>query len=81
MRQNFDIEAIKPEGDKISRLIGASAYIERGDILFPKSDEKVDKWWPDFKKELLSFPGSKFKDQVDALTQCINFDKQEAKPQ
>lgn len=69
----FNISAIKPTGDKISRLHGASVLIEKGNILFPKDDEP---WWPEFKKELLSFPGSKFKDQVDAFTQCINFAQQ-----
>lgn len=56
--------------DKISRLIGCSALIENGTLQFPK-DEKP--WWADFKKELLGFPSGKYKDQVDALTQCINY--------
>lgn len=66
----FNIETIKPTSDKKSRLLASSVFIENGDMLFPKGD--ID-WWPDFKKELLSFPGSKHDDQVDALTQCIQF--------
>lgn len=65
----FAIEPIKPNTDKVSRLIGASAYIENGTLLFPQAPQP---WWPEFKKELLGFPNSKYKDQVDALTQCIN---------
>lgn len=65
----FAIEAIKPDTDKVSRLIGASAYIENGTLQFPQDPQP---WWPEFKKELLGFPNSKYKDQVDALTQCIN---------
>ena len=65
----FAIEPIKPNTDKVSRLIGASAYIENGTLLFPQDPQL---WWPEFKKELLGFPNSKYKDQVDALTQCIN---------
>ena len=65
----FMIEPIKPNTDKVSRLIGASAYIENGTLLFPQDSQP---WWPEFKKELLGFPNSKYKDQVDALTQCIN---------
>jgi len=76
---DFEVEAIKPDGDKKSRLYGASVYIQRGDLLFPQSNENVDEWWPDFKNELLSFPGGKFKDQVDAFSQCINFANQEIK--
>jgi predicted phage terminase large subunit-like protein len=66
----FDIEAIKPDTDKVSRLYGASVYIQRGELLFPENESD---WWNDFKKELLGFPSTKYKDQVDALTQCINY--------
>ncbi len=66
----FDMDAVKPDTDKTSRLMGCSALIENGTLQFPK-DEKP--WWNDFKKELLGFPGGKYKDQVDALTQCINY--------
>ncbi len=66
----FDIDAVKPDTDKVSRLMGVSAYIENGTLQFSQ-DEKP--WWSDFKKELLGFPGTKYKDQVDALSQCINY--------
>lgn len=66
----FHIIPIKPNGDKVSRLTGCSALIENGTLQFPQ-DEKP--WWNAFKKELLGFPGTKYKDQVDALTQCINY--------
>jgi predicted phage terminase large subunit-like protein len=68
--RSFDIEAIKPDMDKISRLHAVSAYIENGDIMFPNNNPE---WWYEFEKELLGFPNCKFKDQVDALTQCINY--------
>lgn len=70
----LDMDAVKPDTDKTSRLMGCSALIENGTLQFPK-DEKP--WWADFKKELLGFPGSKYKDQVDALTQCINYAMQQ----
>ncbi|MBN1281916.1 MAG: phage terminase large subunit [Alphaproteobacteria bacterium] len=66
----FNVEGIKPEGDKISRLRGTSLFIQQGRLLFPKYDEP---WWADFKKELLGFPHTKCKDQVDALTQAITY--------
>ena len=66
---NFAIESIKPDTDKTSRLMGASAYIENGTLRFPQEAP----WLSDFKKELLGFPNGKYKDQVDALTQCINY--------
>lgn len=72
--REFYVTPIKPQGDKQSRMIGASTYIENGTVLFP--DFPTD-WWAEFKKELLGFPGSKYKDQVDALTQCINYAMQQ----
>ena len=70
----FAIESVKPDTDKVSRLMGVSAYIENGALRFLQEAA----WWPDFKKELLGFPNSKYKDQVDALTQCINYAVQQS---
>lgn len=64
----FDVESIKPGTDKVSRLMGVSAYIENCTLRFPQDKTP---WWAAFKKELLCFPNAKYKDQVDALTQCI----------
>lgn len=72
--QQFCVAPIKPQGDKQSRLIGVSAYIENGTVQFPDFQPP---WWDEFKKELLSFPGGRYKDQVDALTQCINYAMQQ----
>lgn len=71
----FNIVPIKPNGDKVSRLIGCSALIENAALQFPQEERP---WWAEFKKELLSFPGSRYKDQVDALTQCINYAMQQS---
>lgn len=71
---SFNIVPIKPNGDKVSRLVGCSALIENGTLQFPQ--EEPD-WWAEFKKELLSFPSGRYKDQVDALTQCINYAMQQ----
>ncbi len=65
---HFNMKAIKPDTDKVSRLYGVSVCIERGELLFPQNELE---WWPEFKKELLGFPGTKYKDQVDALSQCM----------
>ena len=41
-------------------------------ILIDENNEIIaGPWWPDFKKELLSFPGSIFKDQCDAFSQGV----------
>ena len=68
----FNTVAIKPYGDKASRLINSSVVIESGRLLFPAESRNLN-WWPEFKKELLGFPGTKYKDQVDALSQVIRY--------
>ena len=57
----FNTVAIKPHGDKASRLINSSVVIESGRLLFPARNLN---WRPEFKKELLGFPGTKYNDQV-----------------
>jgi predicted phage terminase large subunit-like protein len=62
---------IQPKGDKISRISAASAMIEAGKLYFPKDAS----WLAEFERELLSFPHAKHDDQVDALSQYINWIK------
>ena len=59
---------IKAERDKVSRLEATTSLIANGTIVFPNN---AGPWWPDFKKELLTFPGSVFKDQCDAFSQGL----------
>lgn len=68
--RRIEVVPIKPTMDKISRAKALSVMVEKGNILFPQSNES---WWSDFKKELLGFPNTKYKDQVDAMSQCINY--------
>ena len=49
------------DGDKIMRLRAQTATIESGFILFPEAAH----WLDDYLSELLSFPNSKYDDQVD----------------
>lgn len=72
--RQIEVVPIKPTMDKISRAKGLSVMIEKGNILFPTSSES---WWSDCKKELLGFPNTKYKDQVDAMSQCINYAMQQ----
>lgn len=56
-----------PEMDKYSRVAGVSAMIEAGQLLLPREAP----WLAEFVAELLAFPGGKFDDQVDALSQLL----------
>ena len=68
--RRFEVIGIKPDSDKTSRASALSVMIEKGNMLFPQQDSL---WWPECKKELLGFPNTKYKDQVDAISQCINY--------
>ena len=59
----------KPEGDKKTRLSGVSYMIEAGQLLLPKKAP----WLAEFQSELLAFPNARFDDQVDALSQLLNW--------
>lgn len=60
---------IQPEGDKVVRMAASSVAIEDGRVLLPASAP----WLDDFQAELLAFPNGSHDDQVDALSQLINW--------
>ena len=59
---------ISPKNDKVTRMSSVSPLIEAG-RLWLKADMR------DFESELLSFPNGKNDDQVDALSQFLNWFK------
>jgi len=60
---------IQPKGDKTFRLSTASSTIESGRMLVPEDAT----WLFDFLEEFEHFPKAAYDDQVDALTQFINW--------
>jgi predicted phage terminase large subunit-like protein len=66
---NIAVIQITPEGDKITRCAAVSAQFEAGSIFFPKSSP----WLDALKAELLGFPNVKNDDQVDSVTQALNW--------
>jgi predicted phage terminase large subunit-like protein len=65
------IEAFEPlpHHDKIVRLHAQTAEFERGGVLLPR----FSPWLADYVRELTSFPGSKYDDQVDSTTQALEY--------
>jgi predicted phage terminase large subunit-like protein len=57
----------KATTSKEARLSGVTAYIESGQVLFPKDAP----WLAEFLSELLGFPNAKHDDQVDSLSQYL----------
>jgi predicted phage terminase large subunit-like protein len=66
---NIAVIPINPEGDKITRCAAISAQFEAGSVFFPKSAP----WLDSLKAELLGFPNAKYDDQVDSVTQALNW--------
>jgi len=61
--------AIKPEGSKEDRMAAQSAVIEAGNVFIPENAF----WLEEFRLELLAFPSGKHDDQVDSLSQFLNW--------
>lgn len=61
--------APKALGDKATRMSGASQRIEAGELLLPAEAP----WLAEFQREVLAFPSGRHDDQVDALSQLLNW--------
>lgn len=66
---NFAAIGIRPDQCKVTRLYTVAPLFESGAVLFPKSAP----WLDTLTSELLSFPNSKYKDQVDSISQALNW--------
>lgn len=64
----------RPESDKLSRALGVAGMIEAGLVYLPEEAT----WLAEFKSELLGFPNTRFDDQVDALSQLLNWVREQA---
>lgn len=60
-----------PVNDKVSRASQASLWAENGTLILPPKANPNYPWLIEFEKELFNFPDSKYKDQVDSLSQVI----------
>ena len=66
---NIIVHNILPQANKVSRLYKVLPMFEKGQVLFPYEKE----WLPDFEEELLRFPKVKHDDQVDSVSQYLNW--------
>ena len=71
LRRNtrLNIRGIVPKSDKATRLLGATPMIESGRVAIPVNAP----WLAAFRNELLLFPAGKHDDQVDSLSQFLNW--------
>jgi predicted phage terminase large subunit-like protein len=68
-RENIHAIAIKPESEKIIRMHKHTARIEAGSVFLPHQAP----WLDAFRTELLAFPAGRHDDQVDALSQGLEY--------
>lgn len=61
--------AMDPEADKITRMSAQSDKIESGRVHLPERAP----WLDDFKAEIMAFPNGKYDDQVDSVSQFLNW--------
>jgi len=62
----------KPDGDKLMRFHAQTATIENGLVYLPQNAH----WLGEYLHELITFPGSKYDDQVDSTSQALAWTKQ-----
>jgi predicted phage terminase large subunit-like protein len=55
--------------DKVSRFAAVLPMFEAGDVLFPEDAP----WLPDLQRELFGFPHARYDDQVDSVSQYLNW--------
>jgi predicted phage terminase large subunit-like protein len=61
---------VKPERDKGTRMAIASAKIEAGQVFLPTHAP----WLAELEAELFAFPGARHDDQVDSISQALNYE-------
>jgi predicted phage terminase large subunit-like protein len=66
---NLPILPVKADSDKISRAQAVTPLIESGRVFLPQAAG----WLPDFLDELAAFPNAAHDDQVDSVTQALNY--------
>ena len=62
-RAGLPVRELRPDGDKVTRALPATAALEGGQVLFREGAP----WLADLLEELATFPGGEHDDQVDAL--------------
>jgi predicted phage terminase large subunit-like protein len=72
--QCYGVVGIKPDRDKIARMAIASAKFEAGNVYLPESAP----WLADLEAELFAFPGSRYDDQCDSISQALNDERAES---
>lgn len=66
---HLPLVAVMPKGDKAMRMARATVLLEAGKVWLPD----YANWLPGFEEEIARFPGGRYDDQVDALSQALYY--------
>lgn len=66
---SYNIEAIEPHKDKVTRMSTASLTVEAKRVFLPYSAP----WLPDYEAEIVEFPEVEHDDQTDSTSQFLNW--------
>ncbi|MDP4026660.1 phage terminase large subunit [Methylobacterium sp. NEAU 140] len=67
--ERFWAHAVRPEGDKVMRAHAATWPFETGQVVLPRTAP----WLGEFEAELRAFPNGRHDDQVDSVSQFLNW--------
>jgi predicted phage terminase large subunit-like protein len=70
--ERIPVVAYKPKADKLTRMSAQTVRFESGAVFLPKDAP----WLDDLVSELLSFPGGRHDDQVDSISQALDWAQQ-----
>ena len=68
-KTSLSVFGVRPDRDKLLRMDIETPAIEAGNVILP---EEAD-WLPEFEEEVETFPRSRWKDQVDAMSQFLHW--------
>lgn len=71
-REGLSIKPYRSNLDKVLRMHSTSGMIENGLVFLPEKAE----WRNEFMHELTIFPKGRYDDQVDSVSQCLDWIRQ-----
>jgi predicted phage terminase large subunit-like protein len=72
LKKCFTVIAVKVDDNKKTRMSVQSAKFASGDVVFPRQAP----WLEELEAELFAFPGSRYDDQVDSVSQALGHETQ-----